>query len=127
MINMMIVEGYVNQDVEIIDNPNDDTKYMAKFRIATLNGFSKSEKNKYIWVNVVCFCNKERAEFLKKTIQRDDYITVVGEYSLMRNGKTYYPQLVMHHVDKKFSKGEVPSMETIDVTDNASAREESEW
>jgi hypothetical protein len=127
MLNIMIIEGYVNQDVEIINNPNDDKRFMAKFRVATLNGFSKTKNNKYIWVSVVCFCDEARAKFLKDTIKRDDYVSVVGEYSLMRNGKTYYPQLVLQKIDKKFSKGEVPTMETVDITDNALAREESEW
>lgn len=127
MLNLMVIEGYVNQDVEIKNNPNDDTKFLARFRVATLNGFSKSEKNKYIWVSVVCFCNQERADFLSKNIHRDDYVTVVGQYSLMRVGNKYFPQLVMNQIDKKFSKGQVPSIEAISVEDNPTAREEMNW
>lgn len=128
MLNLMIIEGYVNAEPELINNPKDDTKYLVKFRVATKNGFASEKSTAWIWVNVVCFCNQERADFIMKNIAKDDYVTVVGEYSYMRSGNRYYPQLVLNKIDKKWSKGEAPSLaEAVNIEDNPNDKKEMNW
>lgn len=127
MVNLMIIEGYVNAEPEVIKNPNDDTKFIVKFRVATLNASTSEKASKYIWVNVVCFSGNPQTEFLKENVHRDDYVTCIGQYSLMRVGNKYYPQMILDKIDRKFAKGQVPSVEVIDIDDNPNNRKEMNW
>lgn len=127
MLNIMIMEGYVRTEPEVIKNPKDESKYLVKFQLATLNGFDKEKNGKYIWLNVVAFSGMDQVEYLKKSIHKDDYISCVGSFSYMSSGNKYYVQMVLQHIDKKWSKGQVPSVETIDQDDNPNDKKEMNW
>lgn len=127
MLNIMIAEGYVRKTPEIYPNPNDSEKFLFKFQIAMLNGYPNEKNGKYIWLPVVCFCGKERLEFMKKTIHEGDYVSCVGKFSYMTNGKRYYSQLILDYCDLKFSKGEVPHIDTIAQDDNPNDKKEMNW
>ena len=127
MLNIMIIEGYVNAEPEVIKNPNDENKFIFKFRVATLNGYANEKNGKYIWVTVVAFCGKERLDFLKESIHKDDYVSCVGKYSYMSNGKRYYPQLILDYADKKFTKGSVPMDNVIAEDENPNVKQEINW
>ena len=127
MVNLMVMEGYVNAEPEIIKNPKDESKFIVKFRIATLNGSTSEKSTKYIWLNVVCFSGNHQMEYLKNNVHKDDYVTCIGQYSYMRVGNRYYPQMILDSIDRKFAKGQVPSIETIDIDDNPNDRKEMNW
>lgn len=114
MLNVMIIEGYVRNDPEFIGNENFKG---IKFQMATINKAMKKKQNKYMWVNVVCFGSDKKLQFIKDTIEKDDYITVRGSYSYTPVGNKYFPQLIAEDIDKKFAKGSVPEKETVSLND----------
>jgi hypothetical protein len=127
MVNLMVVEGYVNAEPEIIKNPNDESKFIVKFRIATLNGSTSEKAAKYIWLNVVCFSGNNQMDYLKNNVHKDDYVTCIGQYSLMRVKKNYYPQMILERIDRKFAKGEVPHIEIVEAGEDADIKKEMNW
>lgn len=127
MLNIMVIEGYVRTEPEIISNPKDETKFMFKFQVSTLNGYANEKNGKYIWVTVVAFCGLERLEYLKQTIHKDDYVSCVGKYCLMSNKNRYYSQLILDYIDLKFAKGSVPHLDTISQDDNPNDKKEMNW
>lgn len=127
MLNIMIVEGYVRKEPSIYPHPEDENRFLFKFEIATLNGHTNEKNGKYIWLPVICFCGKERLDFMKETIHEGDYVSCVGKFSYMSNGKRYYSQLILDYCDKKFSKGKVPTVDTLAQDDNPNSKKEMNW
>lgn len=118
MLNLMIIDGYICDIPKIIQG--DGEKAMIKFKLATFNP-NKSSAQKYMWVDVVMFSTQKQIELVKNILNKDDFVTCTGAYSYQKIGKNYYSQLILKHIDKKFSKGNIPS-EDILITD-----EELKW
>lgn len=126
MVNLMIIDGYVLDTPRVLCK--DENNYALKFKLATLNRYSKSQFKKYMWVDVITFGSKEKIDTLSKMIEKDDFGTAIGGYSYQGVGKRYYAQLVLTKWDKKFSKGNVPIKETIDIDDDPTKEEEEiDW
>ena len=114
MLNIMIIEGYVNAEPKIMTKEG-KKEAMIKFRIATLNTFVKSSKAKYMWVDCIVFTDKQSViDFYKSELHRDDYVSAIGGYSYQNVNGKYFAQMVVHKIDKKFASGNVPAREIVE-------------